>query len=474
LFAKKFKVLPMLTNNRLSHLTQYVVLGFDLIALNLLVLISWHKLESIDKTYSSLYYKFWAGLNGSWIIIGWMSSLYNTKRIASFENFFRCTTHTYFYWMVLIMLYLFFASQYQLSRSYVAIIISGYGVLLFINRLTYFGTRYYLKQSKSITRQVIILGFNDRAKKLAAHLETEAINTRVIGFCEEEENVWELSGYPILSSIDKVIELSKQYDISDIYSTIAPEHNSCIFKIMEQADQCCIHFHLLPDSTLPLKHFMHVNYLGDIAVLTLRKEPLADISNKIKKRILDLIVSVLVTLFILSWLTPLLAMIILIESQGPVFFVQQRTGRNNKSFNCIKFRSMKANEHAHTQQATRDDNRVTKVGRFLRSTSLDEIPQFINVLKGEMSLIGPRPHMLKHTEDYSRLINKYMVRQFVKPGISGWAQVNGYRGEIKTLDQMKGRVECDLWYMENWNFWLDVRILCLTAFNTLKGDSHAF
>jgi lipopolysaccharide/colanic/teichoic acid biosynthesis glycosyltransferase len=179
-------------------------------------------------------------------------------------------------------------------------------------------------------------------------------------------------------------------------------------------------------------------------------------------------------IFVLSWLVPLIALAIWLDSKGPVFFKQVRSGLNNKPFVCYKFRSMKINSESHTVQAIRNDKRFTLVGRFLRKTNLDEFPQFYNVLKGEMSIVGPRPHMLKHTEDYSAIINKYMVRQFIKPGITGWAQVNGHRGETQKLEDMEARVDHDIWYMENWSLLLDVKIVALTAFNIFRGDKNAF
>ncbi|MEP6728334.1 MAG: sugar transferase, partial [Bacteroidota bacterium] len=151
-----------------------------------------------------------------------------------------------------------------------------------------------------------------------------------------------------------------------------------------------------------------------------------------------------------------------------------RTGRDNKTFNCLKFRSMKINNEANTKQAQRNDERLTRIGKFMRRTSLDEFPQFINVFKGEMSVVGPRPHMLRHTEDYSKIMGQYMVRQFLKPGVTGWAQVHGYRGEIRDDEQLRKRIEHDIWYMENWSIWLDMRIIFLTVFRTVKGDENAF
>jgi putative colanic acid biosynthesis UDP-glucose lipid carrier transferase len=209
-------------------------------------------------------------------------------------------------------------------------------------------------------------------------------------------------------------------------------------------------------------------------VISLRQEPLTDMYNRMRKRFFDIVFSLLVTVFILSWLIPLLGLTIFLESPGPVFFIQPRTGRDRKLFQCIKFRSMKLNAEANLKQAIINDTRITRVGKFLRKTNLDEFPQFLNVLWGDMSVVGPRPHMLKHTNDYSKLIDRYMVRQFLKPGITGWAQINGLRGETRILEQMQGRVEHDLWYMENWSLWLDVKIILITIGNMIVGEKNAY
>jgi len=170
----------------------------------------------------------------------------------------------------------------------------------------------------------------------------------------------------------------------------------------------------------------------------------------------------------------LLAFLIKLSSNGPVLFTQLRSGRDNKPFTCYKFRSMFVNGEQNSLQATKDDPRVTKIGAFLRKTSLDEFPQFFNVLLGHMSIVGPRPHMLSHTEQYSNLIDQFMVRHFIKPGITGWAQINGLRGETKTVNDMHERVKADVWYMENWSFPLDLKIIFMTAFNVLHGEKNAY
>jgi putative colanic acid biosynthesis UDP-glucose lipid carrier transferase len=192
------------------------------------------------------------------------------------------------------------------------------------------------------------------------------------------------------------------------------------------------------------------------------------------KRSFDILFSLFIILFVFSWLYPILAILIKLESRGPVFFVQLRTGRNDLLFKCYKFRSMRINKDADNQQATLNDHRITRIGCFMRKTSLDELPQFFNVLIGNMSIVGPRPHMVKHTEEYSRLTDKYKTRHTLRPGITGWAQILGLRGEVKSPEAMLKRVDADVWYLKNWSFLLDLKIIFLTFWITLKGDKNAY
>ena len=197
-------------------------------------------------------------------------------------------------------------------------------------------------------------------------------------------------------------------------------------------------------------------------------------SNTTVKRVFDVVFALLVTLLLLSWLVPLIAAIIKLDSKGPVFFKQLRTGKDGVPFYCFKFRSMYTNADADNKQASRNDSRITKIGAFMRKTSIDELPQFINVLRGEMSVVGPRPHMLQHTEEYSIAINNFMVRHTVAPGITGLAQITGYRGETKETDAMVKRVNADIHYLQNWSFSLDMKIVCLTVYQAVKGNENAF
>jgi len=215
-------------------------------------------------------------------------------------------------------------------------------------------------------------------------------------------------------------------------------------------------------------------YSVHIPVIFLRSFLLGDTLNKFVKRIFDILFSVFIIIGVLSWLIPILAILIKRDSKGPVFFIQKRNGLNYKEFNCYKFRSMELNDQAHLNQVTKNDIRITKVGKWLRKTSIDELPQFFNVLLGEMSVVGPRPHMVSITEMYTDRINKFMVRHFIKPGITGLAQTKGFRGEVENDKDIINRVKYDIFYMENQSILFDIKIIFNTLYNTLKGDEKAY
>jgi len=461
-------------NRRFIRFLQASIAGLDLLTLNLAVSLTLVFITNIPTQYVNYYFRFWLFLNTSWLLICWATAIYNEYHIMSFEIFARKTMRVYILWVAVVMMYLFFFQQNELSRIFIISVILASGAFLLVNRFIYLLLRHYFRHGEHLSKKVLILGYNDIAKKLATYLEEESLNTQIMGFCEDESRVHELSTYPILSNISNAMQVSKKMDINEIYSTIAPEQEKVIYDLIKQADQECIRFRIIPDLSFFINQPVHINYLRDMPVLSMRSEPLDDVSSRGRKRFFDLVVSFLVIVFILSWLIPLLGLIIWLESKGPVFFAQQRTGRDNKTFNCLKFRSMRVNSEANTKQAQRNDDRLTRIGKFMRRTSLDEFPQFINVFKGEMSIVGPRPHMLRHTEDYSKIMGQYMVRQFLKPGVTGWAQVHGYRGEIRDEEQLKKRIEHDIWYMENWSIWLDMRIMFLTVYRTVKGDKNAF
>jgi putative colanic acid biosynthesis UDP-glucose lipid carrier transferase len=217
-----------------------------------------------------------------------------------------------------------------------------------------------------------------------------------------------------------------------------------------------------------------VEYYGYLPIISLRTIPLDKEINTRLKHFFDVVFSLFVILTVLSWLTPILGLLIKLESRGPVFFKQRRNGLNYKEFYCYKFRSMRLNSEADLEQVQKNDPRVTKFGKILRKFSLDELPQFFNVVLGDMSVVGPRPHMVSHTEMYAKSVDKFMVRHFIKPGITGLAQINGCRGEVENEKDIVNRVKFDIFYIENWSILLDLRIIYKTVINVISGEEKAY
>lgn len=462
-------------NRQFERYLQITLGILDLIGLNFVLFICQLLFaRSISYNSSDAYFKYLTISNASWLLLSFLLRNYAITHILIFDKFTKRTTQVYLVWLIFILFYLFFSREFSISRLFILATTGGFGVALLINRFIHLGIFRYFRNTDFLVKRVIILGYNETAKKLAAYFEQDGLNTQIIGYIEDDENVQELSHYPILSNTLDTLRIAKKLDVQEIFSTITPEQNKYIYDLMFQSEKECIRFRIVPNLSVFVTREVHIEYYGELPILSLRKEPLHDVGNRIKKRALDITVSSLVTVFILSWLMPLLGLLIFIESGWPVFFKQLRTGKNKKPFYCWKFRSMKPNKDADTQQATRNDARVTTLGKILRKTSLDEFPQFLNVLRGEMSLVGPRPHMIKHTNDYSKVVDEYMVRQFIKPGITGWAQINGYRGEINNPDQIKMRVNKDIWYLENWTLWLDLQILFLTVYYIFREDKKAY
>ena len=263
-------------------------------------------------------------------------------------------------------------------------------------------------------------------------------------------------------------------EVDEIYCTLPGTNDAKIVRLLNFAEKHMIRFYIVPEFYRNLKKSLVMEVLESIPLLTVRREPLQAAYNRALKRTFDIVFSLLVLITIYPILYIVIGILIKMSSPGPVLFKQKRTGLYGQDFKCYKFRTMRVNPQADSLQAVKDDPRKTRVGDFLRRTNLDEFPQFINVLRGEMSVVGPRPHMLKHTEQYSALIDKYMVRHLVKPGVTGWAQVTGYRGETKNLEQMEGRVKRDVWYIENWSFFLDLKIIVVTVLNMFKGEKNAY
>ena len=452
-----------------------ILVFLDLTAINFVWLITYlYFLNNLTTQTNNLFYSFAFFVNFIWITISLAFGLYDEKSVMAFEVFSQKTAKVYFLWLVLMALILVYAAEIHTISAHI-IFFSFFSLLgISANRLFYLGIKKYLSQQHDMINRVLILGFNDTAKKLAKYLEEDGLNTQLMGFVENDENMDELTTYPVYANIENAVNVAKQLNVHEIFSTITPEQNNIIYRLIRDSEEQCMRFKVVPSLSSHVNKDVVIDFIKDLPVLSMRADPLEDVGNRMKKRIFDVVVSGLVIIFILTWLIPLVAILILLDSPGPVFFTQLRTGLTDNPFFCYKFRTMRVNNESDSKQATKHDSRVTRLGAFLRKTSIDEFPQFFNVFRGEMSLVGPRPHMLKHTSEYAKIVEHYMIRQMLKPGITGWAQVNGLRGEISSPMQIQQRVASDLWYLEHWSIWLDIKIMFLTIHKVFVGDKQAY
>lgn len=342
---------------------------------------------------------------------------------------------------------------------------------LFVSRYTLFNfLKSYRKKGYNL-RKVILLGYNDNsggledllAKKTEFGLHIKDIF--VVKNPKDNQTLLDLNNlnhYLVQNKIDfAYISLGNGMD---------DEMVTAVTNILEDK---YIPIGFIPSSSLEIRQSLEINYLDSFPILTYKKYPLDHAFNQFTKRTFDLFFTVVVFAFLLWWLLPLISIMVYFSQGRPILFKQKRNGLNGKEFDCLKFRTMKPHKFNDIKPTKRDDPRVTKLGKILRKTSLDELPQFINVLKGEMSIVGPRPHMVSENESYSEIIKRYSLRHYVKPGITGLAQVKGYRGAIDSDKDMEMRIRTDIYYVRNWSFLLDLFIIYKTAKLMIFGDENA-
>ncbi len=367
---------------------------------------------------------------------------------------------------------------FKLSRE---VLLATYGASVFATTFWRFGAikliRFYRSRGVN-NRKVIIVGAGDSGQELKRVLANKIeYGLKFVGFFDNEPDKFKDQAHLINGDVEEAKVFALKNDIEEIFCALPYKQEGVIRDLIDFCDENLIRLRIVPDfSRIINLHLskVDIDHYGMLPILTFRKEPLENAFNRLIKRIFDFSFTMLLFATILWWLIPLIALLVRLTSKGPAFFIQQRSGERNETFNVIKFRTMYINGDSDTKQAVKGDCRITPLGKLLRKTNLDELPQFINVFFGHMSVIGPRPHMLKHTQEYSKVIDKFMVRHFIKPGITGWAQVNGYRGETKDPRLMEQRVQHDMWYIENWSLLLDIRIIFMTIINMIRGEENAF
>ena len=350
-------------------------------------------------------------------------------------------------------------------------------VLLILKRL---GERWFVKQYREAgrnTRSVTLVGSDEELLTVYEKLRTDlTLGYKILGYYGDEELVKDNRQKRLGTMEDFVRGLDDPESLvlgDELYLCVSRTEKTLVKKVSNLCDHQMVRFYYVPISAESLGLNLKREQMDDLEVYTAYENPLQNSLNRAKKRAFDLLL-VLVFLIPTLLILPFVWIMIKIQSPGPIFFKQMRTGLDGQAFCLYKFRSMHVNKEADQLQATKDDPRKYPFGNFMRKTNLDEVPQIYNILKGDMSVVGPRPHMLAHTTQYSQLIDKYMVRHFVKPGVTGWAQVMGFRGETKELSEMEGRVRRDIWYMEHWSIWLDIRIVWMTLKTFFVHDKKAY
>lgn len=468
---------------RITNLYIFLHATGDVIILSIsYILAHLYAFYGLSHLFDSKYLQLWVYLNIIYIFSAQFSGTFDMYRNTRFFELLKMLIKLFFFQIVLsfsyIVIFKDFNQTFKISRE---VLMVTYIISMAVTTIWRFGfikiVRYY--RSKGFNnRSVIIVGAGPTGQEFLHMLHNKVeYGFRVIGFFDDEPERFPDMKDQILGTVEDCKQYALDHQIDEIFCALPYKQESKIRSLIAFADDACIRMKIVPDLTRYMTHQLNkveIDYYGVYPVLTLRKEPLENVVNRIIKRVFDFGFTVLLFISILWWLIPLIALLVKLSSKGPVFFKQERTGIRNSSFIVYKFRTMYLNPDSDSIQASKNDVRITPLGKFLRKTNLDELPQFLNVFFGHMSVIGPRPHMLSHTKEYSQIIDKFMVRHFVKPGITGWAQVNGFRGETKDPKEMEMRIQADLWYIENWSFLLDLRIIILTIVNMIRGEEKAF
>jgi undecaprenyl-phosphate galactose phosphotransferase/putative colanic acid biosynthesis UDP-glucose lipid carrier transferase len=410
-----------------------------------------------------------------WLGLSLKFNLYEIPRIFFMHKIVAKNCYVLFVFALMSGGLIFFSTNFKFSRGYFGYSLLFFSGLLIAWRLTAFYLLLYYRKKGQNTNRIVLVGLNRNMSKLIDRIYVNPKYGFQIAGLFTDANVKKRLQQHYKGGLSDIIDFLTHHKVDEIIISLPYHQSALINDLFQFADNHMIRVRVIPEFSEYLSQKFSIDYAQSIPILKLRDEPLKSFSNRVIKRVFDVLFSLIIILLIFSWLFPIIALIIKMTSKGPVFFVQERTGQDGKAFPCLKFRSMRVNAESDKLQATKNDSRITPFGAFMRKTSIDELPQIINVLFNHMSLVGPRPHMLKHTEEYRVLVDKFMVRHFAKPGVTGWAQINGYRGETKAVKDMKNRAVADIWYIENWSFLLDVRIVIATAWGMFfKQNENAF
>jgi putative colanic acid biosynthesis UDP-glucose lipid carrier transferase len=448
---------------RYSKYIRPISILMDLIVISILCLFFFRELN-LNVVYYLIYQ------SAGWIIIAFFVKFYEIYRFTTPVEIFSKLIKQSVIFLLVVIAFFPFSKEVLFSGKAIATFMIANIVLITVVKFLLF---YYLKKYRIITgsnfRNAVIIGYTPEAIKLKELFGTRNdYGYRFLGFFSDKKSNQNIKG-----KVEDLKPFVIENKVDEIYCSLNEITNEQLKDLVDFADENNKAIKFIPDTKEIFSKNLRIDYYEFFPVLSLQKTMLHEPSTKAFKRAFDIVFSLFVIFGLLSWMVPLLAILIKLESKGPVFFKQGRPGLDEKEFFCYKFRSMKMNKTTE-REASKNDPRVTRIGRFMRKTSIDEMPQFLNVLLGEMAVVGPRPHLWSQNKVYGNRIKKYMVRHYVKPGITGLAQVRGFRGEIETEEDMINRIKFDVFYIENWSLVLDLKIIVQTVVNIFKGEDKAY
>lgn len=471
------KILNQLSQHHFSRYFKLLFVLWDVILLNVAIILSAIlRFGNLDKLFLQEVRTISLLSNLIWVALLLYRDSYRIVRIEPIESILMRTIKKLVIHASLVAIFVVFLKYSDISRLRVFYFYFFFFTLLMISRYLSMKVLKYIRAQGFNFRNFIIVGANDTGERIRRILAKDlTYGYRFLGFFDEKVDPFAFISSPVLGDFTAIEEFVVKQKVDEIYIALHIDNVRAINKLIQICEHHMVRVKFVPDFQLYTKsNKVELTFYENTPVLMFRPEPLEFTVNRLLKKTFDICFSFLIIVLIFPWLFPIIMLIIKLESSGPILFKQERSGRDNKTFTCWKFRSMRLNSSADKKQAKKGDSRVTKFGAFMRKTSIDELPQFFNVFFGDMSVVGPRPHMVNHTKQYSELINNYLVRQYAKPGITGWAQVNGYRGETRELIDMENRVEYDIWYIENWSLLLDIKIVIKTVINVFKGEENAY
>ena len=406
----------------------------------------------------------------TWILIAILVKYYEVYRFTTPVEIITKLVKQYSVFLLVVIAFFPFAKSVTFSGKAIAIFMTiSFCIIVTFKYLLFFYLKKYRIVTGSNFRNAVIIGYTPEAIRLKEVFDTRKdYGYRFLGYFSDKKQNPEVKGK--IEDLNLFVINNK---VDEIYCSLNEISNEKLKELVEFADENNKTIKFIPDTKEIFSKNLKIDYYELFPVLSLQKTQLHNPFIKGMKRGFDIGFSLLVIVFLLSWLIPLLAILIKLESKGPIFFKQGRPGLDEEEFHCYKFRSMQVNGFTE-KEASKNDPRVTKMGKLMRKTSMDELPQFFNVILGDMSVVGPRPHLWSQNKAYASKIKKYMVRHYVKPGITGLAQVKGFRGEIETEEDMINRIKLDVFYIENWSLIMDIKIIFQTVFNIFKGEDKAY